>query len=153
MTRRTKAGGKGTKLPDRKSGQQRPRGRPQKEPRLASPRGRKTLDIEQLVRERDEALEQQEASSQVLQLISSSPGDLQPVFVAILRNATRICAAKFGVLWLYEGKGFRCVALHDVPKAFEADFQRQPVIYPPPGSPLDGVGCCGALPTQPTQKR
>ena len=66
MTRRTKAGGKGTKLPDRKSGQQKPRGRPQKEPRLASPRGRKTLDIEQLVRERDEALEQQEASSQVL---------------------------------------------------------------------------------------
>ena len=139
MTRRTKAGGKGTKLPDRKSGQQKPRGRPQKEPRLASPRGRKTLDIEQLVRERDEALEQQEASLQVLQLISSSPGDLQPVFVAILRNATRICAAKFGVLWLYEGKGFRCVALHDVPKAFEADFQRQPVIYPPPGSPLDAL--------------
>jgi GAF domain-containing protein len=137
MTRRAKAGGKGTKQADRKSGQPKRRGRPQNAPSPASPAGRKTPDIEQLIHERDEALEQQEASLQVLQLISSSPGDLQPVFVAILRNATRICAAKFGVLWLCEGKGFRCVALHDVPKAFETDFQRQPVIYPHPGSPLD----------------
>jgi hypothetical protein len=75
MTRRAKAGGKGTKQAGRKSEQPKRRGRSQNRPRLASPAGRKTLDIEQLVRERDEALEQQEASLQVLQLVGSfDPG-------------------------------------------------------------------------------
>ena len=77
-------------------------------------------------RERDEALEREKATAEVLRVISSSPGELEPVFQAMLENATRICEAKFGVLWLREGDGFRSVALHNAPPAYAEQRQREP---------------------------
>ena len=70
---------------------------------------------------------------------SSSPGELQPVFQAMLENATRICEAKFGILWLREGDGFRSVVLHNVPPAYAEQRQREPVIRPGPGTGLGRV--------------
>ena len=58
-----------------------------------------------LTRERDEALEREKATADVLRVISSSPGELEPVFQAMLANAARICEAKFGILALYESDG------------------------------------------------
>ena len=64
-------------------------------------------EVQARTAELSEALEQQTATSEVLQVISSSPGELEPVFQAMLENATHICDAKFGILWLIEGDGFR----------------------------------------------
>ena len=72
----------------------------------------KDSQVAQLARERDEALERERATADVLRVISSSPGDLRPVFQEILENATRICEAKFGTLLLCEGDAFRGVATH-----------------------------------------
>jgi signal transduction histidine kinase len=92
-----------------------------------------------LRRELAEALEQQAATSEVLRVISSSSGNLKLVFQAMLENATRVCEAKFGILWLREGDGFRSVALHNLPPAYAEQRQREPVIRPGPGTGLHRV--------------
>ena len=89
---------------------------------------------QQRTRQLSEALEQQTATSEVLRVISSSQGELEPVFAAILDNAVRICDAKFGTLYLCEGRGFRAVAMHNAPPAY-ADA-RSAVVHPPPDSSL-----------------
>jgi hypothetical protein len=77
-------------------------------------------------RELTEAREQQAATAEVLQVISSSPGKLEPVFETILANATRLCDAKFGNLFLLENEAFRAVAMHGPSRLVEW-MQRQPV--------------------------
>jgi signal transduction histidine kinase len=96
-------------------------------------------DVQKRTAKLSEALEQQTATAEVLQVISSSPGDLAPVFNAMLENATRLCEAKFGILWLREGDGFRSVALHNVPPAYAEQRQREPLIRPGPGTGLGRV--------------
>src|SRR5262249_15971412 len=76
-------------------------------------------EVQARTRELTKSLEQQTATAEVLKVISTSPGELEPVFNAMLENATRICKAKFGTLWLREGDSFRVVALHNAPPAYE----------------------------------
>ncbi len=92
--------------------------------------------VERRTAELRESLQQQTAASEVLQVISSSPGELQPVFDAMLANATRICGAKFGMMWLIEGDAARCVALHNAPPAFAELRRREPVIHPGPDTAM-----------------
>src|SRR5215211_773964 len=95
---------------------------------------------QQRTRELSEALEQQTATSEVLQVISSSPGELEPVFQAMLSNATQICGAEFGVLHMAEGDAFRTVALHNAPLAYAESKRRDPTVrYLPKGSALARV--------------
>ncbi|MGB8066400.1 MAG: MASE1 domain-containing protein, partial [Pseudolabrys sp.] len=86
-----------------------------------------------------EALEQQRATSEVLQVISSFPGDLEPVFQSMLENATRICDAQCGNLYLCEGDAFRIVAMHGAAPAYAEARKNNPLVRPPPDSALGRV--------------
>jgi len=92
------------------------------------------IENTRLLNELRQSLEQQTATSEVLRVISSSPGELETVFQAMLENATRICEAKFGALYLYDGDRFRVGALHNAPAAFAEFRRREPVFHPPPGT-------------------
>ena len=76
------------------------------------------IENARLLNELRQSLEQQTATSDVLQVISSSPGDLEPVFATMLENAVRICDAKFGIMNFPEPGGVRPVAAHNTPPAF-----------------------------------
>jgi GAF domain-containing protein len=86
-----------------------------------------------------ESLDQQTATSDVLQVISSSPGALEPVFEIILANATRLCEARFANLTLLEGDGFRRAAMHNAPTFYAEQWQREPWVRRKPGRHPDQV--------------
>src|SRR5882724_103885 len=92
--------------------------------------------VRALTRELIEAREQQIATSKVLQVISSSPGELQSVFDFMLGNAVRICDAKFGVLFRSEGDALRAVALYNAPAPFAEERRRNPLMRPSPVTTL-----------------
>ncbi len=94
--------------------------------------------VESRTAELTESLEQQTATSEVLQVISSSPGELKPVFQKMLENATRVCGANFGVMNLWDGNSLNSAADYNVPPAFTAS-RRQSVINPHPQSALATV--------------
>ena len=93
--------------------------------------------VEQRTRELTESLEQQTATSQVLSVISSSPGELEPVFSAILENATRICEAKFGIMLLFEDAKFTYVAQTGSPPELVDFYVKRGAFVPTEGGPLD----------------
>ena len=84
-------------------------------------------ELRQRTAELTEALEQQTATSDVLKIISSSPGDLEPVFEAMLASAMNICEAKFGHLLLYNGESFHAAHLHGVPPSYREFWERGPI--------------------------
>src|SRR4029077_11516150 len=94
------------------------------------------IENTRLLNELRESLQQQTATSQVLQVISSSPGELEPVFQAMLENAVRLCEAKLGDLYLRDRDGFRMVATHNSPPAYAAARRHDPLLRPPPDAPL-----------------
>jgi len=97
------------------------------------------IENTRLLNELRESLEQQTATADVLGVISSSPGNLEPVFQAMLQNATRLCEANFGVLFLTEGGGVRNVAAYNVPSALIKAQRQRGQMLPPAGTPLGDV--------------
>ena len=97
-------------------------------------------ELRQRTDDLSESLEQQTATSEVLSVISSSPGELEPVFQAMLENAVRICDAKFGILFRYENEAYDPVALFGLPPALEEFLRQQRGSFQPiPGSLLDRI--------------
>ena len=128
MRRRSRAGGETAKTRRRKTVTLKRRNAPKAvRPHSSSATGQET-EVARLRRELSEAFEQQTATSEVLKVISSSVGDLKPVFQTILAKAVGLCHAEFGVLWLREGDRFRSVALHNIPLSHRQSREREPLV-------------------------
>ena len=121
MRRRSKAGGKPPKTQGRKTLKR--RNAAKAVVRRSSSAVSQETNVAVLTRERDEALEQLSATSEVLRVISCSPGDLEPVFASMLENAIRLCGANSGSIYRRDGDVFDLVAAHNLPPAF-ADYRR-----------------------------
>jgi len=96
-------------------------------------------EVQARTRELSESLEQQTATAEVLRVISSSPGELDPVFEAMLANAVRICEAKFGTMFRFEGDVAYAVAMLNLPPALDEYLRQRGHRQPAPGSDLEKV--------------
>jgi transcriptional regulator with GAF, ATPase, and Fis domain len=159
MRRHSRAGGKSPNAQAPKAVARKSRITPKAVHPRSSPAAGKETKVAQLTRERDEALQhqaatadenarlrnelkeslqQQTAASEVLQVISNAPGELQSVFTTMLERAVGICDAKFGMLYLREGAGFRLAAVHNVPPMYVKVRGVDP-IPPVPGGILEAI--------------
>ena len=136
MKRRSSAGSEAIKGRRRKTPEPKPRIAPKAAAHSNSPLTQEETDVARLTRELNEAREQQTATSEVLQVISSSPGNLEPVFAAMLENAVRICEATFGNIYRAEGDALRIVATHNTPPAFAEERKTRPYFSPGPKDPV-----------------
>jgi class 3 adenylate cyclase/putative methionine-R-sulfoxide reductase with GAF domain len=131
MRRRSKPGGEAVKARRRKTVTPNPRN----PPKAARHRGLSAADLTKKVslfkRERDEALEQQKATSEILDVIASSPGDLKAVFEAMLASAMDICEAQCGNLWLYDGDSYRVQAMRGAPPKLMEEWSKGPLGWGP----------------------
>jgi hypothetical protein len=148
MKGRSTAGDNPAKTRGRKTATSKRRNAPKAAIRHNSSTASHEAEIARLTRERDEALEQQTATSEVLRVISSSQGEIQPVFESMLANATRVCQAQFGHLLLCEGDAFHNIAMCHAPSALAEKIRGQ-LFRPHPESPLAQA----AITKQPVQVR
>jgi class 3 adenylate cyclase len=125
MKRRSSASGKPARSRHPKSSKSKSRNAPEVGGNRSS-RGDAETEVVQLKGELREALEQQTATSEVLQVISNFPGDLQPVFAAMLEYAVRICDATFGSIYRWDGEALHLLATHNTPPAFTEVIRRSP---------------------------
>ena len=103
--------------------------------RLLNELRQRTTDLSQRTADLTELLDQQTATSEVLQVISSSPGDLEPVFATMLEKAARICDAKFGNIYRWDGDALHLMASYNTPAAFAEARRRSPIRPGCPGTP------------------
>jgi class 3 adenylate cyclase len=96
-------------------------------------------ELRQRTADLSESLEQQTATSEVLAVISNSQGELKPIFESLLANAVRLCEAKFGLLWLFDGTMFHPAANHNLPQKLVEFVQQRGSFRATAGSPLDSV--------------
>ena len=95
------------------------------------------IENTRLLSELRESLQQQTATADVLKVISSSPGALDPVFSTMLAKATELCDASYGTLWLHEGDGYRAVAMHgDLPPVWIEQWRSGAIYHPGPDRPM-----------------
>jgi GAF domain-containing protein len=134
MKRRSRTGGATIKSRRRKVPKPERRNAPKTAPRSKSSKSSEETVVARLTYELRETTEQHTATSEILRVISSSPSDLQPVFQAMLKNAVRLCDAKFGNIYRWDGDALHLVATQNVPAAFVQVRGRSP-LHPSPPTP------------------
>jgi two-component system, NtrC family, sensor kinase len=130
VRRRSRAGGKSPNAQAAKAAARKSRITPKAVRPRNSSAAREETKVARLISERDEALEREKATAEVLRVISSSRGRLEPIFQAMLEKASRLCQASFGNMLLYEEGLLRRVAFHNTPLKYNEYNEKQPLLNP-----------------------